>query len=235
MRKFVLLFLILLAGCAFHAPEPVSPEALKAPPLTSVKAQVYYQLKIPKKELSGRLLLLADPFGHLYFESLSPLGLALFQGNLTENYACGVFFPRQEVLVLVMNQVPPSLAKAWTYLILGEIPPSWFSKLSKAQKTGPQIKAYFDLEENLKIEGIFSSSDHQLQRLVVKYQGRTLIKAFYQRENRRLVLTKIKVPLSHLTLSLKFLRIKPASLSPDFFVIYPPRNFQIKTYTFSLA
>ncbi len=235
MRKFVLFFLILLTGCAFHSSEPVSPEALKAPPLTSVKAQVDYRLKIPRKELSGRLLLLADPLGHLYFETLSPFGLALFQGNLFENYACGVFFPKQEVLILVMEQAPPSLTKAWTYLLLGQIPASWLSRLSWAQKTGHQIKAYFDLEENLKVEGIFSPFDYQLQKLVIKYRGRTLIKAFYQRKDGRLLATKIKVPLSHLTLCLKFLRIKPASLSPDFFVIYPPRDFQIKTYSFPLA
>ncbi len=236
MRKFILLSLILLTSCTFRAPELVSPEVLKAPPLTSVKAQVYYQLKIPRKELSGRLLLLADPWGHLYFESLNPFGLALFQGNLIENYACGVLFPKQEVLILVMDQAPPSLTKAWTYLILGKIPPFWFSKLTKAQKNGHQIRAYFDLEaEGLKVEGIFSLSDYQLQRLVIKYRGHTMIRASYQRKDGRLVLTRIEIPLSRLTLSLKFLRIKPAPLSPDFFVIYPPRDFQIKTYTFSLA
>ncbi len=234
MRK-ALLFLIFITSCAISPSQPVPPKALKCPQLYSTKAYIRYRLKIPHKKFSGRLLLLGDTKGRFYVESLGPFGMPVFQANLVNNQVLSIFFPQKEIFVFILQDIPKILSNSWTYLLLGEIPPSWFSGFKYAKKRGEKITALFELDDKgLKAYAVFASNNYNLIKLTLKKSNHTILKISYTRKEDSLKISRVKIPPFRLTLEITFISIKRINLASNFFTLCEPKNFQKKIFMLRL-
>ncbi len=233
MRK-ALLLLIFISGCTILPSQPVTPEALRGLCLSQTKAYIHYRLKFPHKKVSGNLLFLADPKGYLYLESLSPFGTPIFQASLIHNKVLSIFFPQKEIFVFILEDIPPIVNNSWVYLVFGEIPPSWFSRVKYAKRHGGKITALFELDKDLEAHTTFGSNNYKLMAITLKRSGHTILKINYIRERNRLKGSKFKIPSLHLTLEIAFVSTKETKLDPNFFILYEPPNFQKKMFMLSL-
>ncbi len=223
MRQALLFstIIIFLTGCALKSPR-LGPDALPWPGPTDLKAYGRFTLRYPGHRWRGRLLLMEDTKGHLYFEGPTPFGLTLFQGNLNGDRLCLVFFPGQSLYTCTLK-LPPFLEQGLPYLLLGRLPLSWKPLIQGISVKGEAITAYFQAQG---LEGRLTWRGKEL-RQVILWKGTTRLFVFrYQREKKGLAID-LKVPTKHLVLKLLFSSYTEGPLPTDFYRLRIPPGFKV--------
>ncbi len=172
MRKILLFFFLIAAGCAL----PRSTQWRPVPkPFLGAEGRVFFKVLTPRGNFQGESFFIAQE-EFFYLEALSPFGLSLFQGILEKERAQLVVFPTKKAY-FVKIYLPKEITNYWGGLFLGYFPSSLLEgALFLEDKKGYHLKKesgpfriLVDFDREGRLEKIIVKKERTLLRL--NYEG----------------------------------------------------------------